>query len=502
MKTQIIQLDAQDDCLSVRDKLGWSQAERIILVWPAHGSVLNRLLDLKLVLRHASRLGAQIALVTEDPIVCFHAHQIGIPQFDDLGEVQREDWKANPVQQPEIKRDKSTVNLDGLRSYVRLNASLRADTPLTRLLSIFISLAAFLAIGAVLLPGATITLTPQREIQSIQLDLLANPSSSAASTSSGMLPTYRQEVIIEGRDTITATGWTLIPDAYAIADLQLTNASTQTVTLPSGTIVASRGNVPVRFIITSSSNVLIGASKTVMVPARAINPGTSGNLPAGSLSVIDDNSGLALEVSNPRATHGGTDGSVPSPNTYDLQTLRQQLESALEQDAFSRMQSYLPVGDLLISPTMTLLETIEETQMPSINQPGDQLVLYMRAKYQCQVISLGMLHDMASNILDEKLPAGYSALPDTLVFASLPETSQGKDGFYHVATTAKRELQADIPVNRAINEVTGLTIAQAKDQLSATFSLAKPVDITLTPSWWPWLPFTALRIRLLIAENP
>jgi hypothetical protein len=34
MKTQIIQLESHDDIISIRDKMGWSQTSRILLVWP------------------------------------------------------------------------------------------------------------------------------------------------------------------------------------------------------------------------------------------------------------------------------------------------------------------------------------------------------------------------------------------------------------------------------------------------------------------------------------
>jgi hypothetical protein len=502
VKTQIIQLDAHDDCLSVCDKLSWSHAERLLLIWPACGSVLDRLLDLKLVYRHANELGSQLGLVTNDPKMHFYAREIGIPVFDDLRKAKQEDWNINPHPNLVIQPNNITVDLNSMRSYAHPRASAWAISPITRLLSLCISMVALLALGIVILPSAKITLTPKVELQSIQLDLIADPSSNSANHSSGVLPTYRQEMIIEGRDTFTTTGLTGIPDEYALGELNFTNNSTQTVTIPIGTIVTTNESVPVRFITTSSSNVIVGANKTVSVPARAVKPGVSGNLPANSLLVIENSPGLALSVSNLSATRGGTNANVPSPSTYDLQTLRQRLESKLEQDALTQMQSYLPEGDQLILPTIALLETIEETQLPSITEPGDQLELFLRVKFQCQVISLGMLRNMLSKVLDERLPEGYSALPGTLVIAPLNEASQGKDGLFHYSITAKRELKADIPPSQIIGKLTGLTVAKAKDHLSATLPLASQADIKLAPSWWPRLPFTAMRIDLVFAENP
>ena len=81
MKTQIIQVSKNDDHVSVCDKMNWSQTGRILLVWPNKWQVLNRRLDLVMVKRHASRLGAQLALVTHDAEVRFIANQVGIPVF-------------------------------------------------------------------------------------------------------------------------------------------------------------------------------------------------------------------------------------------------------------------------------------------------------------------------------------------------------------------------------------------------------------------------------------
>ena len=74
MKTQIIQLEAHDDIVSTRDKMGWSQTSRIVLVWPNKGKILDRRLDLVLLQRHSMLLGAQLALVTQEEEILFHAH--------------------------------------------------------------------------------------------------------------------------------------------------------------------------------------------------------------------------------------------------------------------------------------------------------------------------------------------------------------------------------------------------------------------------------------------
>jgi len=84
MKTQILRLDPHDDIISARDKMGWSQTGRILLVWPDRGQVLARQIDLTLIQRHSQKLGAQLALVTHDSNVIYYADLLGIPVYKSI----------------------------------------------------------------------------------------------------------------------------------------------------------------------------------------------------------------------------------------------------------------------------------------------------------------------------------------------------------------------------------------------------------------------------------
>ena len=92
MKTQIIQLEAHDDTLSVQDKLDWAQAPRVLLVWPDQDKVLRNRLDLILLERYCSSHGSQLALQTKDQEVIFQAGKAGIPVFQTRREAQLQPW--------------------------------------------------------------------------------------------------------------------------------------------------------------------------------------------------------------------------------------------------------------------------------------------------------------------------------------------------------------------------------------------------------------------------
>ena len=97
MKTQIITLESHDDLISVRDRMSWAKTPRILLVWPKYEKVTLRQVDLKVLQRHASSLGAQLGLVTRERRVRADAEALHIPVFMSAGEAQRLPW-------PKLKR--------------------------------------------------------------------------------------------------------------------------------------------------------------------------------------------------------------------------------------------------------------------------------------------------------------------------------------------------------------------------------------------------------------
>src|SRR4026209_751844 len=99
MKTQIITLESHDDLISVRDRLSWAKTPRILLVWPKYEKVTLRQVDLNVLQRHASSLGAQLGLVTRARQVRADAEALGLPVFESTGQAQKVAW-------PKMKRRK------------------------------------------------------------------------------------------------------------------------------------------------------------------------------------------------------------------------------------------------------------------------------------------------------------------------------------------------------------------------------------------------------------
>jgi hypothetical protein len=501
VKTQIIQLNKNDDYISVRDKMSWSQTGRILLVWPREGHVLETRLELNLVKRHANTLGAQLALVSGSSEVHLIAQEIGIPVFNSVRLAQDSHWRMGKPKFLDLHLIETHTRREKLGKLIHPQSISWLKHPTTRLISFGISVLALFILAIFILPSAKLELTPTTDTQSITLSITTDPSLKTINLSSGSLPVYTQEVVVEGRDSLRTTGTVIIPDQAAIAGLRFTNNSNQKIYIPVGTVVTTLGSEPIRFITSLKNSISVDPGESVNLSAQAIQPGASGNLPAESLVAIEGDLGLELSVINPAATYGGSDAPVPAPNNQDLQVLRERLRESLAKAALVEIQSKLPSEDMIIPPSMKIIETLEEIYTPGVGEPGKKLDLAMRLKFQTQVVSGEVLRSLVIPIMDANLSSKYISIPDTLELTSLTTPTLSEDGKTHWSLQAQRKIQSDISEDQAVNKVKGLSIPLAIEILNDSFTLDGQTQITLTPRWWPRLPFLPMRIEVIQAET-
>jgi hypothetical protein len=496
VKTQIIQLDPKDDYISVRDKLSWSQARRILLVWPPNGYALQRKLDLNLVQRLADQQGAQIALVTHEPQIRFYASQLDIPVFSTARLAQEAQWSHYQVAAKGLASHTRRDLLEKMKSSLHSTKPAWPDRPITRVLCLVASALAIFSLVVTLLPSARVSVSPKVDTQSMLFDVIADPSISLINISTGSLPTYPMEVTIEGSDYLPTTGSVLVPARAASGSLLFTNISDHPVTIPAGTIVSTENNNPVQYITANSSETHLDVGETVLLVAQAMSVGSSGNLTEDELVKIEGILGQELVVTNPQATSGGREELVPGATSQDLANLRKRLIDHLLQAAEDHLRSNLSEGDYLITPSVDDVETLEESVFPAVGQPGNQLELTLRIRVQGQVVSATSLHSMINPIMDAYTPAGYAYVEGSLEVSPYSQPSSLGQGRYGWSILATRRLRANISTERAVQLVVGKSKAQASAQLASTLPINLPAQIDLSPSWWPRMPFLGMRIEL------
>ncbi|KAF0107421.1 MAG: hypothetical protein FD146_1899 [Anaerolineaceae bacterium] len=495
MKTQVMQLDPHDDIVSVRDKMKWTKAPRLLLVFPPKGALLARTLDLLLLHRHASTLGVRLGLVTTLPGVRRAAQELGLPVFASADAAQRTDW-PDESRRPRSRR-RERPDLRALRRNAFPPEARWRGNPVFRLLFFILAVLAILALVVVLLPSATVTLSPALETQTVNLSLSASADVVSVSAA-GEVPARSATLAVDGSRTVTVTGTATVPDQPAEGVVRFTNLTMAVVGIPAGTVVRTQADPPVRFATLTDGVLAATAGKMLDIPVRALDPGTAGNLPAGALVVIEGGLGASLSASNPDPTAGGTDKTSAVPSADDRARLRAALIADLRRQAIASLADTLEPGSIIFPDTVLPAAGLTETYDPAPGQPGSQLTLTISGTFAAEYAAGSDLRALAAAVLDAHLPAGYESLPDTLTVSEVGQPVTGADGVTRWTVTLTRSMRPRLDPVAAAQLVQGKSPKAAARLLEGQYRLSAAPEFGISPSFWPWLPMTTLRIAITI----
>lgn len=495
MKTIVIQLDAHDDLISVRDKMVWSKAQRILLVWPKQGHPnLSRKYDLVSLQRHATALGAQLGLVTREMAVSANARELGVAQFRSEKQAQRQRWNRTRVRRRFRRRQQKPDRVASLRDEMGDKNPPAFLLAWSRLVIFTVGVLAVLAMGIFLLPGATIQIQPVQKDQTVTMTLTVDPLLSTPSLN-GIIPADKVSTIVEVQGQLPTTGRASIPDQKASGIVTITNLSNQPLTLSAGSVVTIQSPVELRFITKREVALPGGEGKTVDVPVEAMANGAAGNIPADRIFSLEGPMGPNVVVSNTAAFTGGKDRSLPAVSKSDYDKLHQQLMDTLQKSAIQDLSASLGEGQILLDGTLVLEQVLEESALPAVGNPGDLLSLSLRAEFSGLSISKLDLEQLAKISMDAKLPDTEIAIPSTLAIDISSAPVLLPDGRMEWKVIASRKTITNLPEETLLKAVLSKRPSVAIGNLTELMDLKSPPVIQLTPSWWFWMPSMGFRIQ-------
>jgi hypothetical protein len=495
MKTQIITLESHDDLISVRDRMSWAKTPRILLVWPKYEKVTLRQVDLKVLQRHALSLGAQLGLVTRTRRVREDAEALRIPVFESTGQAQRVAW-------PKPRRKKwphraPRKNLREQRDQVSAKEGAWRAYPVVRVAVFTLGVFSVLALVALFIPRAQITLQPQSRIQSIVLPVTASSAVDEVFIT-GSIPAREKRVVVNGAQSVTVTGEGVIPQSKAKGVVVFRNLTQQLVTLPAGTVLRTADAEAVRFVTTSDEEVHAGIGKTTEVPIEAVEGGLSGNVDAETIGVVEGQLGLSLSVTNPEPLTGGREIPSVQATDGDRQHAKDQLMAELEEQARTQLAREMKAGDILFDDTFVVSQTLSEVYDPPAGAASTRLTLTMQVEFSALYASGADLTELAALVLNASLPHGFRAASETLTVKPVTKpVVSGSDSTRWTIRAERRIVQQinDVQVTQMIQ---GLDSERAETLLAQSLPLAGSPEIRLSPAWWPWMPIVPFRISVVV----
>ncbi|MDO9302556.1 MAG: baseplate J/gp47 family protein [Anaerolineales bacterium] len=491
MKTQIITLESHDDLISVRDKLSWAKTPRILLVWPKYEKVTLRVLDLKVLQRHADSLGAQLGLVTRRAKVRRDAESLGIPVFTSTTTAQRNLWTDSAPRSRRIpkapRRDLRQVR----DSVYEKEAAWRASL-LGRILAFTAGVIAVLAMASLFVPRATLTLYPEAKTQSVVIPVSASESTQGVSIT-GLIPSQKISATVSAEQLLAITSEISVPKSKSKGVARFTNLSQGEVNIPAGTVVAAKPST--RFVTLNDTRLPAGVDQFVDVPIEALELGAQGNVAADTITIVEGSLGLSISVTNPNPLKGGANSQLIGATDADRAKLREVVMDNFRRDAESKLRAQIAPADILLMDTFEVAQIIEENFTPPAGQPGITLGLTMQVEFSAHYVLDDDLKKLSLSTLNASVENGFEATASP-VYKVITDPSTDNSGVSHFDLEVTRTLLRQLDVLQVFSIVRGQKPESIKDELVSKLSLRKESEITITPSWWRWLPLIPFNISV------
>ena len=496
MKTQIVYLEPHDDFNSVRDKLNWTQASRVIIVWPGRGRVLSRRLDLVMLRRYARKNGTRIGLVTLDPDVRHHAEALHIPTFDSLENQPEKAWRVRGERT--ISKPISSGEFSSLKSAVNRTAKNRPRMNLVSRITLFsVGFLAILFLVALLIPRAVITIEPETmdivKTYSIGLEL----EQSEIITNSYRLPARQVRSVLESQLRLPTTGRAAQPDQPARGEVTFTNLTDLSLAIPASTTVRTLDPTAPYFLTQSRVNLDPEEGAQITVEVVASQPGPDGNVSAEAIKAIDGPLGLSASVSNPDEFTGGSLEFRSAVSSADLLRARLELVGNLFENAHQALLGLAQEGEDLIPGSIRILETVEERFSHEIGDAADSLELSLILEFEGWVYTPDQLHSSVKQALIEDLSKGENLQPETLKILEIAEIvydNSDEEPSIDVTISAQAYTGVDPVMIRKI--VRGRNASEALEDLIAEVPFEQILSVDISPAWLHRFPLLDLQIHV------
>jgi hypothetical protein len=497
VKVQIVYLSPEDDIHSAREMLGWVKAQRALLVWPDHGSVLSRRLDLVLLKRFSIQRKIEIGLLTFDKDIRDEAAEIGIPVFDSFDDLPEDVWKQvkrtqvqhrwmeEPPSRPsynEISPERSIGWIEGLGKSQRI------------LILAGILICLVVVIG-LLIPSAQVTLTPALEKKSfgIEIELI---NADFGETSVGLIPVHTVELQAEGKSTRDCSGITQVPISPATGIVTFRNLSQETIHIPANTILrAMMGNV-VRFRTIRSAILQGEIGSRVEVPIQALAPGWTGNVPVNSISEVESPLGLYVEVFNEEPTSGGQAEIRRMVLQSDLDQLEEDLIQTLMIETQSKWIASQAMDRIPVEDSLELQDILKRQINHLPGEVADTISIELSLAFSALTISAKDLQEFTIMAHSSALSGDDRPVPGTFSFSARIQPSIGSSEYKMIRIDVNVDTYRTLDDDSIKDMIQGRKPQVATDLLFKRYPLSKRPEFIMSPGWYPFVPVLAQRIKI------
>ena len=475
--------------------MNWSKTPRILLVFPRRRKFILDTLDLKLLQRHAIDLGADLGLVTKSTQIIRAATPLNIPVFESNLAAQREAWY--PQKHAKYRIRARSKNLREEQKEVHPPEAKWRTHPVTRLGAFTLATLALLALAFAFIPQAQIEIEPERRIQSLTIPVRANININDVFLS-GSIPAYELHANLTNQRSLISSGRVAIPAQVARGSVIFRNLTDAPIQIPAGTVVRSIEDEEIRFTTLDDAEIAGNVDAEISIRVKSLIFGERGNLAPNLLQAIEGDLSLSLAATNPEPTSGGGDNFVSAPSNRDREELYDRVITFFHKQVEETIQKELGEGDVIFSDSLSEIKIIEENYTPLAGETGDRLTLAMRVAFEVLYAKEADLAELAQAALFASLPPGFTPIPNSIQFAPVSDFETNLLGITSWQMRVKQNLRPNISSARVAALTQGHSLEIASLILEEEFDLVSEPKITLSPSWWKWVPIAPFRINVVV----
>lgn len=457
---ELVFLDADDDLGTIRSKLESSSAEEIFLIIPRRSSVLRTPLEYRILARIANEMSSETVLVTEDPSRRRLANQEGFRTRRGL----------RTLRHLMIGPDQSAPRFV-LPDWI----------PLPSLFSLLSFVALVALVGAAVLvayPQMHVTLVPQTHTVSRGVDVTVDPDAKAADSATGILPATLINQTVDVSASLPIPSDRTIGRDKAHGEVVFTNQRDGAFTLPKGTSVRVDGGP--KFV--TDRDASMPPHVPVRIGVTATDAGTDSNVGPGQITRFEGSGFDDIDLTNQRATTGGTDRQAKIVTADDRKTLDDMLKKAARDKGFAQLQQRAGPEQTLPEPSLTV-DTKEEKFDQDVGTETDQVSGHLTAVVSATAFANLAYNDLVARVLQQQ------AGPDLQLGAPPKVGVPGVvkvDGHKVVLhCEASGLLQSTIDADAIKKALTGSSAQDARAYLSRLSGLAEPPTVDVAPAWAP-----------------
>ncbi|MBI2941099.1 MAG: baseplate J/gp47 family protein [Chloroflexi bacterium] len=474
----IISADEYDDISSLRTKIEQVAEERVAVVIPPENGYLDSPIALRLLHRHALARGQELSIVSRQAGVRRVAAEVGIAAFSSLrayeSRVERADGPITRLDAVAMELPQQVASFGSL-------------------LFVLAVMGAGLALAFMLVPVATVRVTPLVQPVSGAVQVVADVDARAPDARALKIPARTVLVLVEGTDQLDVRAKQTGGEARARGLVTFTNRTSDPVHVPAGTIV--RTGEGVGFQTTEDLDVAPQAGAIGRVPIIAQEPGPRGNIPRLRIYRIDGPIQYSLTVLNEERTVGGGSATRPVVSAADRELLQRQILGKTRREAEGRLAALARDGEVVIPESVSFVP-LEADFDRAVGEEAPQLGAHLKARASGMIVNLEDLRFVARETFKPTLAEGF-ALSDSDVTFSPPRFVAFDPATNRTMTLEVRiegQARARLNLERVRQYVRWQTAGEAELSLAKEFPLAESPTVKIVPAW----PGRAYRVEVVV----